>query len=68
MSYFDDHEDWVIYGGAHGHAPSTPPTCKFCGATDLDWVHTGVRWRLYNAAGEIHVCERRASLDDFPND
>ena len=36
--------------------------CKRCGAEGLDWIHTGVRWRLMDGKN-FHVCT--ASPDDF---
>lgn len=40
-------------------------TCKYCGEAGLYWDYSGVRWRLRNADGKIHVCPRVASEDDF---
>lgn len=40
-------------------------TCKYCGEDDLEWAFTGKRWVLMNADGDIHVCARVASADDF---
>lgn len=39
--------------------------CKFCGATDLEWFHTGKRWRLYGPDGKLHVCSNDHVIDDF---
>lgn len=40
-------------------------TCKHCGETGLEWIHTGVRWRLIDAAGKFHVCKNDHVIDDF---
>lgn len=40
-------------------------TCNRCGAEHLDWVDTGVRWRLLNSDGTFHVCNTAASADEF---
>lgn len=40
--------------------------CKYCGSTEVEWIHTGVRWRLFdNEARRPHQCEKVASPDDF---
>lgn len=40
-------------------------TCNRCKATGLDWIHTGVRWRLQEANGKLHVCRAVDASDDF---
>ena len=40
-------------------------TCDRCGAENLEWIHTGVRWRLLNSDGRFHVCNTAASADEF---
>lgn len=40
-------------------------TCGRCGAERLDWYYTGVRWRLLNSDGAVHVCNTAASADEF---
>jgi hypothetical protein len=79
MSDTFDHEGdaWSSLGDPFGHFDeypgggglhASPPRCKFCGSRFVYWQHTGVRWRLYEAAGTgptPHVCQRTASLDDF---
>ena len=40
-------------------------TCNRCGAINLDWHDTGVRWRLLNPNGTFHVCNTAASADEF---
>lgn len=58
-TYDWDHED---AGG-----PVNRPRCKFCGSTAVAWVHTGVRWRLYEEdMKRAHACQTsRVSADDF---
>lgn len=37
-----------------------------CGSTDVDWVHTGVRWRIYDKdMKNPHRCARVADNNDF---
>lgn len=40
-------------------------TCTRCGEEGLEWVNTGVRWRLVDADGGFHVCENDTAIDDF---
>jgi len=40
-------------------------TCNRCGAEHLEWVDTGVRWRLLDSDGKFHVCNTTASADEF---
>ena len=40
-------------------------SCNRCGATNLEWRDTGVRWRLLNSDGKFHICNTAASADDF---
>lgn len=55
-------EDWI----PDGEAPDgVPTTCKRCGASNLDWVHTGERWRLVDGRGRFHVCKQYDAADDF---
>lgn len=62
MSYFDDHEE--DYG--YDYTPRGPVVCKYCDASDVEWLHTGVRWRLIDSStGRPHNCPRIASVDDF---
>lgn len=52
------------YDGYYEGAP--PPRCKFCGSKDVTWIHTGVRWRLFDAdARNPHRCVRVAQASDF---
>lgn len=40
--------------------------CMHCGSTDVGWVHTGVRWRLYDKdMKNPHRCARVADNNDF---
>ena len=38
--------------------------CNRCGQTDLEWVKTGVRWRLFED-GKPHICRQIDVSDDF---
>ncbi len=38
-------------------------TCDKCGADGLEWIHTGVRWRLFDDDGKPHKC--RPDADEF---
>lgn len=33
-------------------------TCKYCGVTGLSWVEMKEGWRLHNADGDMHRCNR----------
>ena len=39
-------------------------TCNRCGKRGLEWLNTGVRWRLYDG-NKPHQCAIVASPDDF---
>jgi len=42
------------------------PRCNRCGKRNLDWHHTGVRWRLMEQDGKLHDClSKPASPDEF---
>lgn len=43
-------------------------TCRRCGATGLEWINTGVRWRLMDDAGKFHVCAAKADPSDFKDE
>lgn len=46
--------------------PEDGVRCKFCGATGLEWVDTGMRWRLVDEAGKFHECRTNvAGAEDF---
>jgi len=48
MSYFDDHEDRIIFGGYRSHRSAFRITCKRCGAEGLKWRLTDEGdWRLF---------------------
>lgn len=36
--------------------------CNRCGATGLEWVHTGVNWRLADERG-LHQCNAANDFD-----
>lgn len=68
MSLWDDHEpDPRDFENDNDGSPrSAAPRCKYCGSRAVYWVHSGVRWRLYNTdATALHVCERRTDASDF---
>lgn len=45
-----------------------PPVCQRCGSKDIEFVHTGVRWRVMEkGANKPHVCVNAASPDEFPD-
>lgn len=68
MSYFDDNEDRIIYGGdriakqiARAQANERRKvTCPTCGKRNL---RVGPRGRLYTPEGKAHHCP--VSADDF---
>ena len=39
--------------------------CKRCGADGLEWLDTGMRWRLIDENAKPHECGRVASAEDF---
>lgn len=40
-------------------------TCRRCGAR-VDFIHSGVRWRLYEVGAlKLHSCANPASPDEF---
>ncbi len=40
-------------------------TCRRCGASGLEWINTGVRYRLMDDAGKFHQCQTKAPASDF---
>ena len=40
-------------------------TCNRCGATGLEWVNTGRRWRLFDGDGTPHACGNDHVIDAF---
>jgi hypothetical protein len=76
MSFFDDNEARItgldlgrnVFDDRDddGSPRSANPYCRYCECRDVEWIHTGVRWRLYNVGGLLpHRCVRVASVDDF---
>lgn len=72
MSYFDDHEDRIIYGRAcrprqFREDEWRTPRCRYCGSTDVRWRQQTGRWVLFNLkAGEEHNCRSTtATPGDF---
>jgi hypothetical protein len=64
MSYFDDNEDRIIYGGAGRSVFHRDPKCNRCGSTDVRWRQQGGKWVLFSLQpGVVHACE--PSADDF---
>lgn len=63
----------VSPGDIPGNGPDDLPDelegeqrCKFCGAEGLEWIDTGMRFRLVDESGKFHECRRRvASAEDF---
>lgn len=49
--YFDPYIDEVEY-------EENNVTCKYCGRTGLEWVEVTQGWRLFDADGDIHKCNR----------
>lgn len=67
MSYFDENEDRIVYGGRHRHHSEAPQEtrCNRCGSTDVRWRQQTGKWMLFSLQpGKLHVCE--LSEDDFP--
>lgn len=52
---FDDYE----------RDPDNNIQCNRCGQRGLSWHHTGVRWRLMDQRGRLHVCPPVDASDDF---
>lgn len=65
MSYFDDNEDYIIYGAMPKNyynfrtnkvtRPKTV-TCKYCNKTNLRWFQADKGWLLLEGNGDKHVC------------
>lgn len=53
------------YFDPYGNDDEDGATCKHCGETELEWLNTGVRWRLLDASGKPHVCKNDHVIDDF---
>lgn len=65
MSYFDDNEDRIVYGRPPRFYKVKDVTCKHCKESGLEWVDTGVRWRLVGPDGRFHECKNDSAADDF---
>lgn len=69
MSFFDDHEDKIIYGRLRSYDDHEPRElrCKFCGSTDVRWRQQTGRWVLFSTTpGVEHNCRSQpASADEF---
>lgn len=69
MSWFDDHEDELVYGWDHKTRCVTFTRCKHCGDERVRWRQQGGRWVLFSLTpGVEHKCPARApaSPDEFP--
>lgn len=65
MSYFDDHEDQIIYGRRPRDGGSTV-TCKRCGKAGLRWQDEDGEWVLMEGRCKVHKCDmQKAARDDF---
>lgn len=70
MSYFDDHEDEIIYGRCHDDDDDDGAVeCKQCGKGGLSWEDDNGRCVLIDGHGKIHKCDEKrlhkAAADDF---
>lgn len=72
MSYFDDNEDYIIYGRlARGDDDESwgrqrTTECTRCGKSGLHWEETDVGFALYDNRDRKHVCPAvKPSADDF---
>lgn len=67
MSYFDDNEDYIIYGRRRtGSSEPRSITCKRCGKTDLRWQDEDGEWVLMEGRFKVHKCDmQQAARDDF---
>lgn len=65
MSYFDDHEDDIVYGRRHDDEPRQP-RCRTCGSTDVRWRQQGGKWVLFSLQpGVEHACAADDLAKDF---
>lgn len=60
MTKYDDDADRFGDDDEDG----TNVECNRCGKRGLDWVFTGVRWRLMEGM-KFHACSPAATPDDF---
>lgn len=68
VSYFDDNQDYIIYGRGRGRRDPEPreaPTCNRCGTPGLNWQHDGDRWVLHEGRHRVHKCPTTNPADDF---
>lgn len=69
MSYFDDHEDDLVYGPKFRFMEDDgprEPRCKHCGSTDVRWRQQGSRWVLFSMQpGVEHTCAADDLAKDF---
>jgi hypothetical protein len=64
MSYFDDHEDRLIYGIAP--RIKLEARCRVCGSTDVRWRQQGGKWVLFSLQpGVEHQCSAEDLAKDF---
>jgi hypothetical protein len=56
VSYWDDHE-FDPYGDECDYEEHNVK-CKYCGRTGLEWVELTQGWRLFDADGDMHQCNR----------
>lgn len=83
MSYFDDHENRIVFGTRrkkvsfwtdydYDYDPSDyerEPSCKYCGSTDVRWRQQGGKWVLFsNKPGVVHSCDVSGDFDDVSNE
>lgn len=68
MSYFEDNEDRIIYGGGmRRRRPAPPPVetkCPHCGETGLQFSGVGKDRYLFKPGLGRHLCHRQV-LNDF---
>lgn len=76
MSFFDDHEDEIVYGwcrnDAEPYSRARNVTCKHCGQSGLEWgaaLQPGKWVLLSSRTMNPHECKARgpASPDEFPS-
>lgn len=71
MSFFDDHEDRIIYGRQrHTDLDDEPverkPRCRVCDSTDVRWRMQGGKWTLFSTTpGVLHECAPEDLVKDF---
>lgn len=67
MSYFDDHEDDIVYNRRDIQPRARArPQCSRCGSTAVRWRQQGGQWVLFDLlAGVVHECSPMAGADEF---